>query len=178
MLSAPLESADDNEEKSADAADSGHTLVSTADTDVSTAAADLPALPEALQSPKRSAAGTQKQHEEPDGRSLNTLLPLKPGATRGKAPDVGVTATRTPDGTMFSFEPKKKKSDKVQRKGKRARKQAQTQSSATGLSSASSLDSVMNVESIQTTNVGRRQDLQGVDLSHCLNTKLTFTISV
>lgn len=70
---------------------------------VSTTAADLPALPSALLSPEALPTGASPPEEQPDGRSLSALLPLKPRSQRNKSTSVSVTATPTPDGTMFSF---------------------------------------------------------------------------
>lgn len=105
MLSAPAMSVDG--EEIADS-DDEEPVASVADGEggVSTIAADLPILPGALLSPEDLEATSSEADDEPDGRSLHVLLPLK-AKDRKKSGRVNVTATRTPDGTMFSFKPTK-----------------------------------------------------------------------
>lgn len=106
MMSAPPQSAegeasaDPDEYESEQPAEAGHST----GTSIAKAAGDLPDMPSVLPSTQDLPGEVGSGEDEPDGRSLHTLLPLKPGALTGSEASSSVTATSTPDGTMFSFE--------------------------------------------------------------------------
>lgn len=94
-------SADPDEYESEQSAEAGHSTGPS----IAKTAGDLPDLPSVLPWTRDLPGEVGSGEDEPDGRSLHTLLPLKPGALKVSEASSSVTATSTPDGTMFSFEP-------------------------------------------------------------------------
>ena len=136
MMSAPPESAEDEVGVETDEYEDGQSAEAGLSTDssVDTAAADLPALPSVLPSQGDLPTGLGAGKDEPDGRSLHALLPLKPGGQKGAATSGKETATATPDGTMFSFEATKPQQG-VTKSGE----------ASTGLPSDASADSALGI---------------------------------
>jgi hypothetical protein len=104
MLSAPPESEGEESADDDDLEGVQH-LNDNMEESISTSASDLPVLPDAFLSPEDLPSGSNLLEGDQENMRLHALLPVAPGAKRQDGVTaMSVTATPTPDGTVFSFE--------------------------------------------------------------------------